>query len=65
LSIKVDKLKSILNAGWNVALDDNLWHDHKEIRDKDRTLKELILKSIEVLEYRQIIGGESTHDPEK
>jgi hypothetical protein len=44
-------LPDILNAGWRAFHDPELWAGkfHKEVRE--RTLKELLLKSIEVLEY--------------
>ena len=50
-------LSDILNAGWKAFHDPNLWAEHPEIRDRDRTLKELLLKSIEVLEFKSIMKG--------
>lgn len=46
-----NSLVSILNAAWDAYQNKDLWIKRKEIKDKKRTLKELVLKSIEVLEY--------------
>jgi hypothetical protein len=48
-------LANLLNAGWQCYHDKNLWKEIPQIREKDRTLKELILKSIEVFEYEQLL----------
>ena len=45
-------LADILNAGWKAFHDPKLWEEQVEEKDRDRTLKELLLKSIEVLEFR-------------
>jgi len=45
-------LSDILNAGWRAFHDPKLWEEKKFDRKvRERTLKELLLKSIEVLEY--------------
>ena len=45
-------LSDILNAGWRAFHDPKLWEEKKIDRKvRERTLKELLLKSIEVLEY--------------
>jgi hypothetical protein len=48
-------LANILNAGWRAFHDPKLWEDVHQIRLKAKTLKELILKSIEVFEYEQLL----------
>lgn len=55
-------LANIINAGWIAYNNKNLWSDNIEIqRDKNNILYDLVLKSIEVLEYESItqsvIGG--------
>jgi hypothetical protein len=49
-----DTLANILAAGWKAYLDTTLWKDHPEVKHPDAILKELVLKSIEVLEFKQI-----------
>jgi hypothetical protein len=51
-------LSDVLNAAWMASHDVDLWKDKLQIEDKERTLKELVLKSIEVLEYNQIVKGD-------
>jgi hypothetical protein len=48
-------LANILNAGWRAYHDSELWKDIRQIKSKNKTLKELILKSIEVFEYEQLL----------
>jgi hypothetical protein len=48
-------LADILNAGWRAFHDKNLWIEIRQIQSKEKTLKELILKSIEVFEYEQLL----------
>ena len=48
-------LSDILNAGWKAFHEPDFWNKHPEIRQRDRTLKELLLKSIEVLEFNSIM----------
>jgi hypothetical protein len=44
-------LSDILNAGWMAFHDPNLWKDKNfDQENRERTLKELLLKSIEILE---------------
>ena len=45
-------LADILNAGWKAFHDPKLWEGQVKEENRDRTLKELLLKSIEVLEFR-------------
>lgn len=47
-------LACILNAAWRAYHDAQLWADRPEIKDPHQTLREIILKSIEVLEFKQI-----------
>jgi len=44
---EIGTLSDILNAGWDAAIDENVLRDNSK---KDELLRELILKSIEVLE---------------
>lgn len=48
-------LCAILNAAWQAFQNKNLWTGRREIHDKNATLRELVLKSIEVLEYHERI----------
>jgi hypothetical protein len=52
-------LTDILNAGWKCELDEQLWHDAPQItpNDRDRILRDLILKSMEVSEIYICLGG--------
>lgn len=50
-------LSDVLNAAWTAFHDTNLWKNNSQIRNRDKTLKELVLKNIEVLEYNQIVKG--------
>lgn len=47
-------LADILNAAWKAFHDSSLWSENKHMNTKDSTLKELILKSIEVFEVEQM-----------
>jgi len=49
---KAYSLTDILNAGWECYLDPHLWENVSQIKkeDRDRVLKDLILKSLEVSE---------------
>ncbi|MEW6236898.1 MAG: hypothetical protein AB1656_16060 [Candidatus Omnitrophota bacterium] len=49
---KQASLSDILNAGWECALDENLWSNVHQIKpeDRNRVLRDLILKSMEVTE---------------
>jgi hypothetical protein len=47
-------LADILNAAWNAFHDQDLWSGMKHLNNKDATLKELVLKSIEVFEAEQM-----------
>jgi hypothetical protein len=49
-------LANILNAGWRGFHDENLWSGIPQIKSRNAVLKELLLKSIEVFEYEEIIG---------
>lgn len=48
-------LLDILNAGWKASLNSSLWRGYPQAGLTDRTLRELVLKSIEVLEFKQIV----------
>lgn len=49
-------LPDILNAAWKASEDPDLWKDMPDLLSlKHRTLKELVLKNIEVFEIEQII----------
>ena len=48
-----NSLASILNAGWKAYHDPTLWVSNPII-NRDRTLKELLLKSFEVLEFNTV-----------
>jgi hypothetical protein len=50
-------LANILNAGWRAFHDANLWAGITQIASKKAVLKELVLKSIEVLEYEEIVNA--------
>jgi hypothetical protein len=50
-------LANIVNAGWRGFHDPDLWNDIPQIKSRPKVLKELLLKSIEVLEYEQIINA--------
>ncbi|MBI1955509.1 MAG: hypothetical protein HYS38_03860 [Acidobacteria bacterium] len=45
-------LSDILNAGWKAFRDPTLWDGKLDKEIRDRTLKELLLKSIEILEVQ-------------
>lgn len=48
-------LSAIVNAAWRVTNDDTFWRDIPQISDKRSTLKELVLKNIEIFEIEHII----------
>ena len=48
-------LANILNAGWRGFHDDHLWSGIPQISERRSVLKELLLKSIEVFEYEEIV----------
>jgi hypothetical protein len=48
-------LADILNAGWRVFEDDGFWKEYDHIyNDKARVLRDLLLKSIELIEVEEI-----------
>ena len=47
-------LADIVNAAWNAFHDETLWSGMKHLNNRDATLKELVLKSIEVFEVEQM-----------
>ncbi len=51
-------LAEVINAGWEAHLDKDLWADFKNmtLAEKFENLKEVILKSIEVLEVQSRLG---------
>lgn len=50
-------LANILNAGWRAFHDENLWSGISQVKSRRAVLKELLLKSIEVLEYEEIVNS--------
>lgn len=50
-----ESLPCIINAAWDVYLEKDLWKKRKYIKDRDALLKDLVLKSIEVLQIRGIL----------
>lgn len=52
----ISSITPILNAAWRAFHDRELWKDRPEIQDKDATLRELVLKSIEILEIENRTG---------
>lgn len=51
-----EQLSCVVNAAWQAYHDPDLWKDRKEIKDRDAILKNLVLKSIEVLHIREIMA---------
>jgi hypothetical protein len=51
-------LANIVNAAWRAFHDADLWLNLPKSESKERILKELTLKTIEVLEYERLIGSE-------
>lgn len=49
-------LANILNAGWRAFYDKDLWSTIPQIRSRTGVLRALLLKSIEVLEYEEILS---------
>ncbi len=50
-------IADILNSAWDAQRDKNLWADMPHVKnDRERILKELVLKNIEVFEIEQIVG---------
>jgi hypothetical protein len=63
----VDSVSTIVNAGWNIRLDIDSWDILRDISDeadrrveKLRVLRDLILKSFEVFEYRKRVARNAT-----
>lgn len=51
-------LANILNAGWRAHNDGDLWGDNEEVKiNRKQILFDIILKSIEVLEFESITEG--------
>jgi len=60
LAVPGSEIKSIfdiLNAAWKMRGDLSVWDKMPQITNKESFLKELVLKSIEVYEYEQLIGA--------
>jgi hypothetical protein len=52
-------LSEILNAAWLAYEDPSLWSTIPQVsRSRDRNLRELVLKNIEVFEIEQILGDQ-------
>lgn len=47
-------LSDIVNCGWTALDDSEFWAQLDHIPDRNKTLKELIIKSMEVFEIEQI-----------
>ena len=47
----VNSLADIINAGWKAYVDPNLWEQNHSPMQKFSALNELILKTVEVLEF--------------
>ena len=55
---RVASLANILNAGWIAYNDTGLWHDNEEVKkDRNHVLYDIVLKSIEVLEFEADHSG--------
>jgi len=54
-AVDVKSLSDILNAAWDVYHDKAFWSHLPQIQNPERALKELVLKSIEVLEIEGIL----------
>jgi hypothetical protein len=56
-------LQALLVAAWGCARDNAFWKGIKQIRPKDRfrTINELLLKSVDVLEYTKIVEHAPHH----
>jgi len=50
-------LANILNAGWALFAQENQWEDKPNLQNKRACLKDIILKSIEILEYEQRVSS--------
>jgi hypothetical protein len=50
-------LANILNAGWRAFNDQALWAGISQVRSGKAVLREILLKSIEVFEYEQIVNS--------
>ncbi|MGH9905160.1 MAG: hypothetical protein ACRD8U_06190 [Pyrinomonadaceae bacterium] len=57
---RADSLSHIVNSAWNAIDNPNLWKNKVHITQRDRTLQDLILKSIEVFEIEQKKKQQST-----
>lgn len=55
---KNHSIVNILNAGWRCYLNSELWKDISQIKqeDRDRVLKDIMLKSMEVSEAYERLG---------
>ena len=54
-AVEVKSLSNILNAAWDVYHDPKFWEHLPQIQNRQRALKEVVLKNIEVLEIEQIL----------
>ena len=54
-AVGVKSLSDILNAAWDVYHDKSFWNHLSQIQDRERALKEVVLKNIEVLEIESIL----------
>lgn len=54
-AVGVKSLSDILNAAWDVYHNKVFWNHLPQIADRERALKEVVLKNIEVLEIENIL----------
>jgi len=55
---RTKSLADILNAAWLLSEDDKLWLNSPQLSSKrDRILRELVLKNVEVFEIEQRLGA--------
>jgi len=54
---KCSSLPDILNAAWKAYMDDSFWtkEDIPDVGEREKVLKELILKTLEIFEFERIL----------
>lgn len=56
-------LPQLINAGWRVENDEDMWSDYTSIKDRKQVLNQLLLKSAQVLEFNlRVEEGNQGHD---
>jgi hypothetical protein len=58
-AVGAKNLTNILNAAWDVYHDKDFWSGIPQIQSRDRVLKELVLKNVEVLEIEQLLAEQT------